>query len=407
VVPGSASVPMAPSVRSGGTDGAIGTLLTRKEPHPYLIATGANVELINLDQPYSLYDTFYREWLRKERDRGTGGYHPASIRTTHTEIAHRLNEFKGEAVGLTRLLEGMALQDAKRLPSDTAFQGLLNIEEDELGDLAVSSFRHETLGEFLIARDILEGFGESVERLRRALRVTMTHDVNSFVRSGLRVVSQATVSRYFFNLSKKYNELLPTGHVEQSGDAPSTPSNAEKLRQQILYYIGRMPLDDFPEILRQAFRSESRSLLRRTAALGAMLHGDFVIERAYMAELDNPAEALLNRSIQMVNFGDVHADLYTFEDRGQDWSRTKGAVYERLGGATQRDIRLRWWDLKTLHSFYESRHYRDELTDREWQILKGIELTDPSSPERSVELRCEYDKLLHDLSVAAKPKGPP
>jgi hypothetical protein len=322
----------------------------------YLMAMGTDVRAVNFEHPYSLYDTFYREWIRKERSRGTGGYNPTSIRAAHTEIAHRLNEFKGEVV--------------------------------------------ETIGEYLIAGDILESFGGTVDQLRRALRVTMTHDVNSFVRSGLRVAAQSTVVRYFNNLSVKYRELLPDENGSQRAGALLDQERAERLRQQILYYIGRMPLEVFPAILRQAFREEVSPLLRRAAALGAILHGDFLIEQEYMALLDDPAEALLNRSVQMVNFGDVHADMHNFVDNGQDWSRTRAVIFERFEEYSVRNIRLRQWDIKTLRSFYRSRQYRDKLTDRERSVLDNVSITDLSSPERSAALLRQYDLLQQELAEA-------
>ena len=368
----------------------------------YLMATGANVNIIDLEQPYSLYDTFYREWIRKERGRGTGGFHPASIRAAHTEVAHRLNQFKGEVVSLAELLAempvGLSGDDIARLSSDTGFSGLLNIRLNNSDNLVVSSFRHETLGEFLIANDILQSFGGTSDQLRRALRVTMTHDVNSFVRSGLLVASRATVHGYFSNLADKYQELLPDNG--QSLEESTETDKAEKLRQQIIYYIGRMPLDSFPDILRQAFHSEPRPLLRRAAALGAILHGDFDIEREYLGLLDTLPEALLNRSVQMVNFGDVHADIYTFKDNGQDWSRTRTAIYDRLQGGSVRDIRLRWWDIRTLRSFYMSRRYRDELTVRERAVLRDVSLFDDTSMERSAFLQQEHELLLRELADA-------
>lgn len=368
----------------------------------YLMATGTNVDVINLAQPYSLYDTFYREWIRKERSRGTGGFDPAFIRSAHTEIAHQLNEYKGELVNLRQLSDVMGWTDFDLLMADTAFQGLLTLREDESDNPTTPSFRHETIGEFLIARDILESFGGTVEQLRRALRVTMRHDVNSFVRSGLNIASRPTVERYFTNLSGKYQELFSINVPAQERQGGLDAKGAEKLRQQILYYIGRMPLDVFPEILRNAFRTEPRPLLRRSAALGAMLHGDFVIEQEYIALLDDPRDALLNRSVQMVNFGDVRGDMDSFIDCGQDWSRTRAAIYERFTSSSIRDIRLRWWDMKTLRSFYESRQYQDKLTEQQRRLLEDVSLVDPTSKQRSAALQEEHRRLVAALTAAGQ-----
>jgi hypothetical protein len=162
-----------------------------------------------------------------------------------------------------------------------------------------------------------------------------------------------------------------------------------------------LPLDSFPEILRSAFRDEASPLLRRAAVLGAILKGDLVIERTYMAMLDDLQEALLNRSVQMVYFGDVHGDLHSFFDAGQDWSKTRAAIYRRLMGTSRRDLLLRWWDLRTLRSFYGSRQYTDQLTAIEASILTDVRVADPASAERSEQLQEELRLLRHDLGLGA------
>jgi hypothetical protein len=118
-----------------------------------------------------------------------------------------------------------------------------------------------------------------------------------------------------------------------------------------------------------------------------------------MALLDDPGEALLNRSVQMVYFSDVHDDLHTFRDSGQDWHKTRSAIYRRLAGASPRDIRLRWWDLKTLRSFYESRQSGETAPDEEVEILRSAGLTDPVSAERSAALRHEHRLLMEALGL--------
>ena len=368
----------------------------------YLMATGAKLDVSNVQEPYSLYDTFYREWIREERSRGTGGSDPAAIRTAHTEIAHWLNEYKGEVAAPEDVIGDMGEEVVGRLLPDTAFSGLLALSEDDTGSLVLTSFRHETIGEFLIARNILDAFAGPAQPLQRARRVTVGHDINPVVRSGFRVVPQSTIRRYLDNLTRIYQELLPGGAGEGPGPHGFGPQKAERLRQQIIYYIGRMPLHTFPEVLRQAFREEQVPLLRRAAALGAILQGDFAIEKEYMALLDDPAEALLNRSVQMAYFGDVHGDLHTFVDRGQDWPRCRAAIYERFENNGERDIRLRWWDLTTLRSFYQSRSYRDVPSEREAGVLMNVSLSDPESGERTQALRTEHQLLVSELELTGE-----
>jgi hypothetical protein len=192
-------------------------------------------------------------------------------------------------------------------------------------------------------------------------------------------------------MSARYNALLDA-EVAQSEAALRT-------REQLLYYIGRLPLDGCPPILREAFASEVSPPLRRSAALGAILHGELAIEDRYMELLEDPAEGLMNRSIQMVYFGDVYADLHTFTESGENWSKTRAAIYRRLRGNSIRDIRLRRWDLRTLHSFYETREFQPVLSSEEVDILASISLEDPASAARTIRLQRQHALLLARLRI--------
>jgi hypothetical protein len=361
----------------------------------YLLATGAQVDLLNLQEPYRLYETFYAEWIKKERSRGTGGSNFDLISNAHTALARWLYDNKGEVPELAGLMQSLGIEGMDSLIDDSAFSGLLMLNDGLSSYPLLLGFRHETLAEYLIARDILTTFTGDADVLAAGLQLTVGDDVNTFVRSGLLATSKRRVDRYLSNLTERYVEFrsglqLTTGRLDAD--------HAERLREQILYYIGRLPLDSFPEVLRSAFREETSPLLRRAAALGAILKGDLGIERHYIAMLDQPQESLLNRSVQMVYFGDVQGDLHSFEDNGQDWSKTRSAIYRRLAGRSLRDLRLRWWDLRTLRSFYRTRRYADRLTESETGILMTLRIEDTST-ERSEALQEELRLLQEELGL--------
>ncbi len=362
----------------------------------YLLATGVRFDAVDLKEPYSLYRLFYTEWIKKERHRGTGGSSSASIQRAHVTISRWLYKNGGEVADLRSLLPQLDDADERRILADSAFAGILALDEDEAGSRLVVGFRHETVGEFIIAQDILHAFGEGGADIDQALETTVGDNVNAFVRSGMLEAAYPRVQRYLANLTTRYESLLPTG---SAGMDAAVIDRSHRLREQILYYIGRLPLDRFPGVLRHAYEDEPDPLLRRSAALGAIIQGDLEIERDYLALLDDPTQARLNRSVQMVYFGDVRADLHTFEDAGEDWSKTRTAIYRRLTGNLARDLRLRWWDLRTLRSFYESRDFVDVPSANEASILRNVVLTDNSSADRTLALRAEHDRLVSQLDI--------
>lgn len=357
----------------------------------YLLVTGAPVDAVRLQDSYSLYRAFYEEWIRKEQSRGTGAFDEHNVRRAHTEVARQLYEHKGEPRMLAEAADPDHTGDTswETLLSDSAFAELLVIDTSDPEESTIVSFRHETIGEFLIAQDIIDAFRQGGTGIDKALRCTVGDDVNGFVRAALLSISRPTVNRYLANLSARYSELL----------AAQNASASMRLREQLLYYIGRLPLDYCAPILRQAFASETHPLLRRSAALGAVLQGDFDIETEYLDILDTPAEALLNRSVQMVYFGDVQGDLHTFIESGGDWSKTRAAIYRRLNGGSVRDLRLRLWDLRTLRSFYESRDYRPGLSPEELETLTSVSLEDPRSALRTILLQQEHALLMAGLQT--------
>ncbi|TCB96490.1 TIR domain-containing protein [Micromonospora zingiberis] len=350
----------------------------------YLLVTRADIDVLRLNEPYTLYEMFYSEWLNKERHRGTSGGSATAIVAAHVQLARWFYRHKGERSSSVREI-GVEGWDELRL--DSAFSDLLDFETsiDEGGEV-VRGFRHETLGEHLIARSILHAFDAGGPVIDKALAITVADDVNGFVRSGLAQFSAARVSAIQANLGRRYDEL------KRDAESVSTDEN-ERLREQILYYVGRLPVRKVPEVLVVASVSETTPLLRRAAALGAILHGNVEVEKRYLLMLDDASEARLNRSVQMVYFGDVHDDLHTFEDSGEDWSRTRRAIFRRLGGRSIRDNRLRQWDLRTLRSFIESRP-GSVLSGEESMILRAIQLPGIGEEDRAAAIRQEIDLVL-------------
>lgn len=365
----------------------------------YLLAVGAAVDATTMREPFILYRLFYDQWIKKEKQRRTTSLGSSVIRSAHVVLARWLYENRGSSGASPE-----DLRDSENDPSvtvdelvqDSAFADLLVFQDDLDGRPRVLSFRHETIGEFLIAQDILESFRVGGDAIDRGLRITVADDVNRFVRSGMNDLPGPAVANVLDNLTGRYRELLAPNPQSLGGVAADA---SERIREQILYYVGRLPLSTCPEILEQAYRDEASALNRRSAALGAIVQGDASIEAAYLARLDDPAEDLLNRSVQLVYFGDVRADMHSYVDHGGDWHRVRAEIYHRLSGSTPREDRLRWWDLRTLRSFYRSRRYRDDLTDREAEILRALPQFLPLDTERGRAMAQELLDLRRELGI--------
>jgi hypothetical protein len=340
---------------------------------------------------YSLYEAFYAHWARHEADRGTSEPgHERQIQRAHLALSR--------AIYVERQEGGLSLDDVEEyligsgadvsaLLDDTAFTGILRLEP--AGDSRrFRGFVHETYGEFLLAAETLRAFDDGGRTLDDALLVAFNDDVNAFVRSGLSERSLSQRTRHLINLESRYRELLaPPGADE---------ADAIRLREHLLYYAGRLELERCPSLIRDAYGRETVPVLRRAAALGAILHGDWEIERDYMLRLStDSAEQLLNRSVQRVYFGDVPGDLHEVVDDGGPWQRTREAITTRLADMAERSQRLRWWDLMTFRSLLSSRTSADGLTSEEQQIVARVLAVARSEPgERARQVADEAEALL-------------
>jgi hypothetical protein len=321
----------------------------------YLIQTDRTLTDDLFVNRYTLYNEFYTHWLTRERRRGTSNVRSRQIEAAHLDIARQLYQAR---------IEGRPTPDLPNahshaaLLSDTAFRGLFEWQFDpfEERDL-ISNFRHETLQEFLLARGMLRDFVEG-NAVAEAMATQYNNDVNSFVRQAVA------------NLPLKARKTI-AGQLAVLLEPTEVPPPIA-VREQAIYYLGRLALDKCPDILVQLAYSDPDPVVQRSATLGAILYGHQEIEEKYIARLmEDEAADRLNRSIQLVYFGDAQGTFFDFADDDQcAWVHTKAAIMERLTGRSERDLRLRLWDLATLFSFLRSRPL-DALTPLELAIVRG------------------------------------
>lgn len=389
----------------------------------YLLSDEKPLSHQHLKNSYALYNAFYGNWVIREHHRGTAPLPPEMVSELHRCVASALYSSKGIGINLQEVVDKI---DPKipltALTTDTSFIGLLRVKVNlETSQVKIERFWHETIGEFLVAEGLIDAFKEGSEALFKALTAIYNYEVNVFVRGAFQCMSMGERENIFRNFKKLYIDLFSSdsklqeivSSVIRQGikekiveyEAINQSEQDTRIREQILYYIGRLPLPFFPEILRFAYHNEPASLLRRIAALGAMLYGDENIERDYLNKLIlGSAEDEKNRSVQLVYFGDVEGDIHTYYDDGKyPWTRTRSAIYQRLRLDSQREMRLRWWDLRTLYLFYASRKWTKPLTNEEFDILVNSSIvSDEFSDAKKKDIAHEKRRLIEKLKPLVK-----
>jgi len=382
----------------------------------YLLSGTNSLARANFINSYTLYLAFYSNWMAREHHRGTATLAPEYVMKLHQDLALNLYADKGANYDLLNIVKGNKDQLVALL-ADTSFTALL-IFKSEFGITTnkIVRFWHETIGEFLVAEKILSTFKDGGRNLFETLNIIYNYEINLFVRGAVQLMDSREIDIIVNNLESLYVDLLLPDHPHKNevllgikGQLPIPQLEKEdfskneldtRIREQIIYYLGRIPASYFPEIFRFAYQNEPSSLLRRIAALGAILYGDEKIEIDYLSILIPNSEAdIENRSVQLVYFGDVDGEIGIYKDtQERDWIRTRNAIFDRLKQSSIRELRLRWWDLRTLSLFYMSRGWRDKPSLEQLDILKQTKLdSSDNTPERTDFLNKERQRLLQKL----------
>lgn len=314
------------------------------------LASGNRLGDLSDDPPttrFQLYDMFYRHWLIYESKRAKI---PVKERPwvfkDHVNLATKIyRQRQGFRLAIRRSMDVPA--NSKEFVANS----FLVVSEERSG--TVFRFRHDTYMEYLLAADLIEKL-RCRTRGRPKIDIAFNDDVNAFVREGISQLSVEEREHFLDRLKGVYMESI-----------------SPREREHALYYIGRLALPECPQILVTAFEDEKYDLARRAAALGAILHGNTEIETAFIEELENSERfAIVNRSVQLIYFGDARGDLHSYLDSGGSWKRTRQALFSRLNDKDERALSLRWWDLQTIASLFFDR--KASLTPPERATLEAV-----------------------------------
>ncbi|MFB6726021.1 SIR2 family protein [Kribbella sp. NPDC056345] len=301
-----------------------------------VITASHHAEGVTADLPrtrYALYSMFYDHLLTYESDRhGLDQRETGRVVRGHVKLASQIYSRRQQG----RKPPSLPIE-TNREKTWPAMSSILNVFSSA-DRLVIPGFAHETFSEFVLAQDLVRSVIAKASKMRPPT-IAFNDDVNGFVREAFDSFGPPERERALSKLTRAYHD-----------------SADPREREHVLYYIGRLGLDSCPEVLQVAYRAEPSPVARRSAALGAILYGDLDIEADYMGTvLQSDEEDLLNRSVQLVYFGDMIGNLHDARDEGQDWSRTRRALMLRVADVSVRSRRLRWWDLYTLLCFFRSR----------------------------------------------------
>jgi hypothetical protein len=253
-------------------------------------------------------------------------------------------------------------------------------------DTLIVKFHHETLGEYLIAKSIVDAFFQgNIEEINNVMNIIYNYEINLFVRYAFKLLNNIQQNNIIKKKKKVYNANFNDDFI------------SVRIREQVIYYTGRLPClsKETKMFLRLAYENENNSIIKRSAAISLILLGDEDIETQYISQLIREREAdIENRSVQLIYFGDTQGDIHTFRDDGTcSWLRTKVAIINRLSENSRRAYNLRFWDLVTLFSFLNNRGI-DNMTKDDIFVIQESLIDGIGSSNRQNHLREFKNKII-------------
>lgn len=341
---------------------------------------------IKLNNIYSLYSEFFRQWMSREHSRNTGAKDEAE--TIYKELW-----------GIARRLYDR--QEVVTEVSDTAILGLLNTQLVENNRKLVRSFYHRSFMEFLLARAVIEAMKKCPDELVLIAKRNNRSDVDAFVKAGFAVESYVQKNAMVQNM---------IGAYWKSKKEPEAMTEDEHfyVENQIVYYMTRMkgmnaePVETF---IKSIYSNENQAIMRQGIAYGAANLGIFDIALQFARGMNaGSVEDLTNRSWTLVFYGDMPDEdpLHYVDDGTAPWNRSRAARLRRLQGIGKKECAFRMFDLQIMYGFLESRGWKG-LSEGELKIIESCETDIEGYPAEVVDFLAgakeklvrEYRRRLH------------
>lgn len=354
----------------------------------YLVGNGNNEKMRGITNVYSLFQTFYNEWIFKERKRNSCFIEEKDIIDVHYRIAKEFYKNFNKSVKISNVLTRR--QKELECHKDEAILSLLKLREQGMVDKYIAEgFLHESFCEFFISQNLINALISGGIKIFNCFLVTYRHFELDFLEEGIANLPIGDVRKIKNNLESAYISLMPEVFTKTYCEGIDIDMNIRKkisqlteqqvdiVRDQCLFYLGKLPNEIIrnTKIFEWAYYNDSNMLVKISAATIIINHGlDFSIEYDYVMNLlKNELWDKTLRSWVLVFWGDViYDEPYLFEDRGGNWSRIRKRRLSRIqmenNSKNIKYMRTRSIDLAQLYIFFRNRGW-DTMTEEEYNII--------------------------------------
>lgn len=346
---------------------------------------------------YELIELFLEKWIKREQKEKK-----ISFTNNKREIAYK--ELRDIALSIY-------LRTDKRPRYNKnirIFRDLLVLSDSNTGTTILSFYHREFLVYFIV-NALMDAALYHPDRIVWWFSQTFYDDITNMIKPVLAGMERDKIEIIYNNLFSVYRRTYEKDDdikEEFKALGLSPEESFLKLRDEMLYFILRLPNVDYNTFVHYAYEHSTDTMLFLGIAYGMAAIDPSNPYTLKFAEKLEPGkeneEEIRNRGWGMCFFGDVDGNGYGYNDsEKKPWNKLRENRLRRLTDNKEKYV-TRVLDIPLLYCFYASRGFSDCTSFRDYTIIKNTDISLPCfgkkqrafMQERRGQLVFEYRKQL-------------
>lgn len=241
----------------------------------HLIVSLKKEQIDEIGNIYVLYETFYKYWIYREKERTDSFLEIKDINNIHYKIAREFYRTYNKAFSISKILspkqKELDCQNQEVIISLLKMRNLFEVES-----CVAEGFMHMSLCEFLVAKSIIDALLRGGIKLIQSFSLPYRHFEMDFLENGLKSLKLEDARKIKENLENAYILLMPESFREKHYPDMIKEQRWEKrleqignkklqiIRDQMIFYLGKLPeiLIENSKIFEYAFEEDESILVR-------------------------------------------------------------------------------------------------------------------------------------------------
>lgn len=344
----------------------IRSLLTRPLFATMILFVAESDDLETVHNEYELISLFIDKWLEREKQ--------------EKKVTNKTS-FEG--------IRNIALSLYKKTSNPPQYTKELRAFRDLLVLTGVNGgtihkFYHQELQVYFISNAMIDAALEHPELIIKWFSQTFYDDITNMIKPELLQLGKKQCKQIYDNLFSIYKrsyedtDSIVKEFEEIEDDSINLEESLLRLRDEVMYFIFRLPYIDHKEFALYAYKKSEETMLFLGIAYGMARidpSNTYTLEFAKKL-IPGSQEDVRNRGWGMCFFGDVKKNGYTYEDsEGKPWNKIRENRLTRLKDNAQNHVETRVLDIPLLYCFYHSRGFTDCTSYSDYNIIKNTDIS--------------------------------